>query len=248
MVESRNTSTDQFQFFVDTNAKPPRSIWHHPYDDDQYLSSLSTEERERIQEEYRHPHLADIAAEDTDDEDHHHHDDSKHHAQPAVGVAAATAGATSHSTNKKKETFGQKMKDKLTGSTHEERVAERRRREEEERAAYQRHLKIRAAMDRAAQTGQPQLIGKDKNGKDLYIEPPPQPGYGYGMQANNPYAQGPYGNPNATYLRPAYPYSRPYGPGYGGGYGYGYGGYGGGMGLGLGGGLLGGMLLGSLLF
>ena len=39
------------QFFVDTNADPPRSIWHHPYDDEDYLSTLDSDERERIQEE-----------------------------------------------------------------------------------------------------------------------------------------------------------------------------------------------------
>ena len=39
------------QFFVDTTADPPRSIWHHPYDDEDYLSTLNAEERERIQEE-----------------------------------------------------------------------------------------------------------------------------------------------------------------------------------------------------
>lgn len=35
------------QFFVDTTADPPRSIWTHPYDDEEYLRTLSTEERER---------------------------------------------------------------------------------------------------------------------------------------------------------------------------------------------------------
>jgi hypothetical protein len=33
---------ESHQFFVDTNTTPPRSIWHHPYDDDQYLSTLSS--------------------------------------------------------------------------------------------------------------------------------------------------------------------------------------------------------------
>ena len=27
------------QFFVDTNSEPPRSIWHHPYDDEKYRKS-----------------------------------------------------------------------------------------------------------------------------------------------------------------------------------------------------------------
>ncbi len=95
-------------------------------------------------------------------------------------------------------------------------------------------------MSRAAQTGEPQYVGKGKDGKDIYIEPPPSSqgmmgprgGYGY-----NPYAQqGPYANPNATFVRPQYPYSRPYGGGYGGGYG-----------LPLAGGLMGGLLLGDMM-
>ena len=31
------------QFFVDTKADPPRSIWTHPYDDEQFLSTLEDE-------------------------------------------------------------------------------------------------------------------------------------------------------------------------------------------------------------
>ena len=42
---------ENHQFFVNTKTNPPRSIWVHPYDDDEYLSSLTSEERERIQEE-----------------------------------------------------------------------------------------------------------------------------------------------------------------------------------------------------
>ncbi|ERF70944.1 hypothetical protein EPUS_06729 [Endocarpon pusillum Z07020] len=56
------------QFFVDTNANPPRSIWHHPYDDEQYLSTLTSEERERIQATAMAPNHADIAAESSADE------------------------------------------------------------------------------------------------------------------------------------------------------------------------------------
>ena len=35
------------QFFVDTTKEPPRSIWVHPYDDEEYLSTLTSEQRER---------------------------------------------------------------------------------------------------------------------------------------------------------------------------------------------------------
>lgn len=53
------------------------------------------------------------------------------------------------------------MKDKLTGSTHAEREKDRTKRAEDEQKAYQRHLALRQAMNKAIETGQPQLIGKD---------------------------------------------------------------------------------------
>src|ERR1700733_2643221 len=49
---------EHHQFFVDTRANPARSIWHHPYDDEQYLSTLTSEERERLQETHRTPSAA----------------------------------------------------------------------------------------------------------------------------------------------------------------------------------------------
>lgn len=146
------------------------------------------------------------------------------------------------------------MKDKLTATSHEERERERQRRAQEEQEAYRRYTQIRSAMTRAAQTGQPQLLGKNAAGQDVYVEPPRTdpygnliyPGNGYGgggggsYQAYNPYAQGPYANASnrfVAYPRPTYAYGRPYGYGYGGG-----------MGMPLAGGVLGGMMLGGLLF
>lgn len=218
------------QFFVDTAADPPRSIWHHPYDDDQYISSVSPEERARIQNLHKAPTQADIEAESSDDDHHNNYAD-----YPELPPRPSNDGG-----NRK---FGRKLKDKLTNSTHEEREAKRRQREEEERRAYEQHQKFRAAMSTAAQTGVPQFLGKDREGKDVYIEPPYGAGGGYGgynqgAYGYNPYTQGPYANPNARFVRPPDPYSRPYGYGYGGGLGIGA------PLLGLGGGLL----LGGLLF
>jgi len=223
------------QFFVDTTTKPPRSIWSHPFDDPTYMNSLSQEERQKVLAMHRVPSKADIEAMSSDEE----MDDVHHHSQHLDRFSSNnTSGA---STNEPGATglhkFGRKMKDKLTGSTHAERTAQRRQREEEEQRAYERHRMLRQAMQRAAETGQPQHVGKDKDGKDIYIEPPegaaglPQGAYGY-----NPYTQGPYANPNATFIRPQYQYARPYGGGYGGGYG-----------LPLAGGLMGGLLLGDMM-
>jgi len=231
------------QFFVDTTANPPRSIWSHPYDDEKYLNSLDPAERRHIQSLHHPvPNKADIEAESSEDDGNHHY--------PAPSNNMATMGGSGGPSNQGTlpprpqseqphglSGFGRKMKDKLTGSTHEQREASRRAREEEERRIYERHTQYRIAMQRALETGQPQFIGKGRDGKDVYIEPPqgaqmPPGAYGY-----NPYTQGPYANPNATFVRPQYQYSRPYGMGYGGGYG-----------MPLAGGLMGGMLLGSMMF
>lgn len=70
-------------------------------------------------------------------------------------------------------------------------------------------------MSKAIQTGEPQLIGKDKQGRALYLEPPGQGG-GAGWGGSGNYHQ----DPNARYVRPDYGYARPYGRRAGGGYGY----------------------------
>lgn len=183
------------------------------------------------------PSKADITAEHTDEED---LDD--HH--QAGGVAPGELPPRPDGKGKGKATFGRKLKDKLTGMTHEEREQERKRRAAEEQRMYEQHQRLRQAMSKAAQTGQPQLLGKDKDGKDVYVEPPQYNGGGYQSFPGNAYGYSPYGSgmystPNARYLRPPGPYQRPYGSGYGGGYG---------MPLAVGGGLLGGMLLGDMLF
>lgn len=253
------------QFFVDTATEPPRSIWHHPYDDDAYMSSLAPEERGRIDGLHRVPSEADVIAESSDDDNDFHN--PKSHAGKGE---AAPQGQGGHHTGeiypnqlprrdspppKGIHKFGRKMKDKITSSTHQEREQMRQQREAEEQQLYERYQIYRSAMAKAAQTGEPQLIGKDKDGRDVYMEPPfgrhggrggmiggggPYPGQGgvgHGGMGYNPYQNGVYGAPNARYIRPQNPYNRR--PGYG---------YGGGLGLPLGLGIGGGLLAGSLLF
>lgn len=184
-----------------------------------------------------------IAAHSDEEEDHHH-------STAAASSSSANAELPPRPEGKGKgadRSFGRKLKDKLTGMTHEEREQERKRRAAEEQRMYEQHLRTRQAMAKAMQTGQPQLLGKDRDGKDVYIEPPAPPagygyGGGYGYSPYRGYGGGPavYSTPNARYIRPQQPYGR---PGFGGG-------FGGGLPLaaGVGGGLLGGLLLGDLLF
>ncbi|KAL9109428.1 MAG: hypothetical protein Q9227_005935 [Pyrenula ochraceoflavens] len=234
------------QFFVNTTSHPPRSIWHHPHDDETYLSTLPSEERERIEAEglLRAQSKEDLAAESTDDED---NNDPTHHKQSQKPSSSSQAPEVTGTAPPKKEKLGRRLKDKLTGTTHEERERSRIQRAEQERRAYEMHMRLRQAMALAMRTGEPQFIAKDEQGRDIYIEPPSGYGGGYGGGGRygggggygvNPYVRGggPYADPNARFIRPPGPYGRPYGSGYGAG-----------LGLPIMGGLAGGLLLGGAL-
>ncbi|KAF1941739.1 hypothetical protein EJ02DRAFT_347049 [Clathrospora elynae] len=218
----------QHQFFVDTRANPPRSIWVHPYDDEEFLATLSPEERKRHTRMHRTMTMEDLAAEDSDNEDHGA-------ALPPRPDVKANEGAAGGPTGIHK--FSRKLKDKLTGQTHEERERARATRAEQERQAYLAHLRARQALVRAIETGQPQLLGKDRQGRDVYIEPPHGPYAPMGASGYNPYGARQFQSPNVRYMRPVVPYGRPYGYGYGGG-----------AGLPLAAGLFGGAMLGGALF
>ncbi|KAK6858562.1 hypothetical protein PG995_006261 [Apiospora arundinis] len=153
------------QFFVDIQADPPRSIWHHPYDDEEFLNSLPLQERERLGGLTRHPSKEDIAAETTDEEE----GDSSHHTRAG---AAHEAPPHQQGSSSKPRSFGRKMKDKITGTTHEERNAERARRQEREQDLYRQHELFRRGLAAAIQTNKPQLLGQDDDGMDVYLEPP----------------------------------------------------------------------------
>lgn len=258
--------SNQHQFFVDTRTNPPRSVWTHPHDDPEYLDSLSAEERERLQEQARQPNHADIMAESTDEEDNtgshdskdkRYHDskvDSKVASTTTTHPSSATAGSSSAGASSSSATrpanqtkgakkLGRSLKDKLTGTTHEQRVRERAAREAAEREEFRQQQHFRQQMSRAMETGRPQYLGKDNNGTDVYIEPPGAViSDTRGVSYQSPYAsQGFYGptvqgRAGARFIRPEVQYHRPYGPGYGGG-----------LGLPIAGGLAGGLLLGSLL-
>lgn len=122
---------EQHQFFVDTKANPPRSIWIHPYDDEQFLSTLSPEERKRHTRMKRSVTLNDLADEETDDE-----------GNGRLPPREQAGGADSQPQPKGIHKFGRKLKDKLTDSTHEQREQQRILREEQERRAYIAHCKI----------------------------------------------------------------------------------------------------------
>ncbi|UZJ53154.1 hypothetical protein CBS101457_002474 [Exobasidium rhododendri] len=213
-------SKSHHHFYVNTRETPPRSIWQHPSDENPFENNKGGGSGERE----RHQQNKQYELDSTTDEE-----------------GAHQSSSTSNPKGIKK--LGQTMKNKMTNSTHAERVAKRKQQREIERKAYEQHQEIRNLLSKATQTGEPQLVGKDKSGRDIYAQPPP---------TMDPYAGAqlgytPYQTPNQY---GGYGYSAPGGMygrrGYGGG-GYGYGG-GMGMPMMMGGGLAGGMLMGGLLF
>ncbi|KAH6654936.1 hypothetical protein BKA67DRAFT_558996 [Truncatella angustata] len=238
----------QHQFFVNTKVDPPRAVWHHPYDDDDYMNSLSSEERERIRGLSRHPSHHDVTAETTDEEgDGHSHSHGKSHASASASNASGP-----------KRSLGRKMKDKFTGTTHEKRAKDRQQREQNERDMYKQHQLFRRGLAAAIETNQPQLLGQDDDGIEVYLEPPGSRYSGVQrVERLSPYLSeiiyrppGPL-NKRARHIRPdpiypggyGGPYQRPYGT-YNRPYGYGYGG---GMGMmPMAGPLFGGLMLGGL--
>lgn len=133
------------QFFVDTKAKPPRSIWTHPHDDPQFLQSL--------------PDTSDIRQA-------HERNQTPGDAQPRGSGSKA-----------QKQSLGVRLKDKLTGTTHEERSrkrAERKRAEEEAYKAYMQRRQQAIMMQR-----QRMMAGGGGYGGGMY--PPPSGMYGRPM-------------------------------------------------------------------
>ncbi|KAH9908416.1 hypothetical protein F4778DRAFT_795836 [Xylariomycetidae sp. FL2044] len=256
------------QFFVDTKADPPRSIWHHPLDDEQFLATLAPSERERFGGIHRHPSAADLEAESTDEEESADEGKSMGARGSGYGYSGASEGVLG---------LGRKVKDALTGTTHQERMQRRKTREQEERNMLEQHRIFRRALEEALRTRKPAFLGQDDSGNDVFLEPPGvrYPGVrdqkilsdravevfyssGQGPQVQNMGGRGvrfiradgvDYDGMGGRGLGGMYSgsyggYQRPYGP-YRRPYGYGYGG---GMGLPLMAPLFGGMMLGGLLF
>ncbi|KAI0143127.1 hypothetical protein GGR57DRAFT_366714 [Xylariaceae sp. FL1272] len=259
------------QFFVDTRQDPPRAIWHHPLDDETYLSTLDPTERDRVGTQQRRWSQADIedesTDEDTDDEGKHHHFWQKQKQEQG------TASAGGEEQLSAPHRLGRRVKDAVTGTTHEQREQQRRRRAERETDLYRQHQIFRRGLEAAMRTGQPQRLGDDDDGRSVYLEPPGtryrgvtkvrrlsdsvvevfyERGAGPRVEGGEEGARfvraddddldrGGYGYQTGGY---APGYMRPYAP-YGRPYGYGYGG---GMGLPMMAPLFGGMMLGGLLF
>ncbi|KAH8102428.1 hypothetical protein BXZ70DRAFT_1006354 [Cristinia sonorae] len=266
-VQQYDAKTDH-PFWVDTNVNPPRSIWVHPYMDDQFLnehpdirarvrrgaganapSSSAHAEHEPTDapppySPRRHSFTGEPSHQrrqrDEDMRGHNHH-----RAQEAMRGTESHPGTPRISAkNKEKEKhrgFFGKMKDKAIG-TKEEREEDRRR----EMIAAQRF-----AEQRRQQRMSSPYYDDFYGGSSGFATSAPFGTSSMGRQT------GAFGPRMTMYAAPT---GNPYGfgqPGYGGfgaygngrrtGGGFGGGGFGGGMGLPLLGGLAGGLLLGDIL-
>ncbi|KAI0016215.1 hypothetical protein F4780DRAFT_703092 [Xylariomycetidae sp. FL0641] len=192
-VRSYDPSHNGHQFFVDTRCDPPRSIWHHPLDDETYLASLPPVERAHAEGMRRHTSWDDVEAESTDEEDEDHEEEKEEHHKGWGGLmrkrkdsgydaqaAEASGSGSQHvggGNNNKADPapprrLGRRIKDAVTGTTHAQREAQRAERARRERDMYQQHQVFRQGLHAAMRTGQPQLLGEDDNGRHVYLQAP----------------------------------------------------------------------------
>ncbi|TQS35181.1 hypothetical protein Golomagni_04405 [Golovinomyces magnicellulatus] len=210
------------QFFVDTSRIPPRSIWHHPYDDTVYLSSLPQSER---------LHIENLS--------------KRSHSSLGTSIISPSSVQTQRDDNHESlsgiQNFGRRLKNAILNSTHDERIEARKDRKRMEIELYHQHQHIRAKMSEAIRTGKPQFIGKDNEGEDIWINPPSTYNGSRGRDYSNLFGGGltmsgreflgrnkhvfnPYGgglsyDSDPRYARPQAPYQRPVGSRFGGGMG-----------------------------
>ncbi|KAJ6519690.1 hypothetical protein C8R45DRAFT_952387 [Mycena sanguinolenta] len=150
-------SNSGHRFWVDTKATPPRSIWVHPLDDEQYI---------REHPDQKTPHAADQKT-------------PQYSAPPTPAqTPGSSSGYASPSGPKKKQGFLGKLKEKVVG-TEEEREQERRHKAEQKRQMmelrerrHQEMLAEQAAMYQRQQQQQQQMYAQQQ----MY---PQQPQYAY---------------------------------------------------------------------
>ncbi|KAI0068319.1 hypothetical protein BV25DRAFT_1911313 [Artomyces pyxidatus] len=230
-------------FYVDTKADPPRAIWVHPYNDEQYLN-----EHPDVKEKVGNMKQQMLEAHDSKASLRERRHSIGGHESADREEGPSTAGP---SKGKGKRNFFGKIKDKAIG-TKEEREAHKKEMQRIQAERYkQRQELLRAQQERFAK----RQAEYEEAQRQRAAQFPPQQ---YGPPSGNPYAmygdRG-YGDPYA-YGSPGYGYNNnayvdPYygNNGYGrGGRGGGFGGGGGGSALPLIGALAGGLLLGDILF
>ncbi|KAI0660480.1 hypothetical protein C8Q70DRAFT_975757 [Cubamyces menziesii] len=206
-------------FWVDTKANPPRAIWVHPYEDEQFLRE-HPDVRDRLAREYRGTATEDAPPPYSPRRHSFNGTSSGSHLN--VPTDDRRPARCQPGTPKPPRGFFGKLKDKAIG-TKEEREA----RKQEERRMHEQYLQQLAEQRRRMQQ---QRMSTPSGGFGAFNQ---RPGYQYSSYSQPIYAA-PMGNPWSM------------GGGLGGRR-YGRSGFGGGIGMPLLAGAAGGLLLGDLL-
>jgi hypothetical protein len=181
-------------FWVDTKADPPRAIWTHPYEDEQYLRE-HPEVREKVSSLAQQE-----GSKDSSRKPARRHSFGGQGSSSMVPDERPTSPDSSKKGKEKRGFFG-KLKDKAIGTKEEREAYKKEQAKIEGERRRQRAEMIRAQRARYAQE------------QARYAQQ--QAAYNQGQYPAGPYQQR-FGPP------PGNPYGRGYG-GYGGGGGYGYG-------------------------
>ncbi|KAI0932028.1 hypothetical protein AcV5_004629 [Taiwanofungus camphoratus] len=226
----------QHPFWVDTKAKPPRAIWVHPFEDEQFLrehpgirDKLATARNRRASSDRPPPYSPRRHSFSGSSSSYVTSDGMSHEARNSTSHLGTHAGASG-----KRRSFLGKMKDKAIGT------------KEEREAAKRQH----AAMQRQMQEQRRQQLEEQRELQRVSM--PSRRSYDYGQQTYRPPLGDPYGYGRGGFGGGSFGGGGFGGSGFGGG-GFGnrrFGGGGGGLGgvgLPLLGGLAGGLLLGEVL-
>jgi len=160
--------THNHPYYIDTKATPPRSIWVHPYEDEQYLSE-HPEVREKVGRRYST--VGDGLKPPV--EENRRHSFGGEGSERLGEIAGSSSNSALDNQPKKRGLFA-KLKDKAIG-TKEEREAEKRHRAELYRLRQQQHQERLAALQ---QQRQQQFAGR-AYGQQMYASPAGAP-YQYG--------------------------------------------------------------------
>ncbi|KAG8901543.1 hypothetical protein FRB99_005225 [Tulasnella sp. 403] len=179
----------QHHFYVDTRAKPPRSIWVHPYDDEQFqkehpelvpsIPSGSAAPPSPSGKLHKERPLPDVKTEKTE---------SDIDGASSAGAGPSTEGAQKAPVSPSTRGFFGKLKDKAIGTKEEREAEEQRRKVEKQRRKAEEEERARQYMERRkilleAQYRQQQM----PNYSNVY-------NYGY--------------RPGTYYAPPSFPYNR----------------------------------------
>ncbi|KAF8284628.1 hypothetical protein DL93DRAFT_2092300 [Clavulina sp. PMI_390] len=253
-IKEHDPQSDR-DYYVDTLAEPPRSIWVHPLDDPDFVRTHRGDDASDLDESVDthsqrppSPYGGDSKGSDYPEDKKARRNDDDHLQVPSTAGAGSSKGhsrtdsaasGSSTSAAKKRGFFG-KLKDKALG-TKEEREAARkereRRRKEEERLYYERRDAMMAARQQQMEVQRAAYEERQRRYAEQQQQYYQQAGYApqgqyYGRPPMNAYGGPTYQDP---YAYGASPYGRRQ--------------QGGGIGPGgaLLGGVVGGLLLGDLL-